>query len=563
MATNADPWRTLGLAPGATQDEIRRAYRRLAKLNHPDAAGDAALPRFLAIQAAYDQLAGPGRIRRVGARPPSRATDPGPAGEPREPWRADPGRARASGRADGRRTPGARPSGAAPRPRSTGAGATGPGTSGAGGPGAPASGAAGGATPRPGPGQGPAGHRTGSRATGTDAGSGAGTGPGATGAGPGPAGESTSGRGRRSSGRRRPANTATPGSTSYEGADREPFEPGWSGATWYGASSGTYWTINPKEYADPRKHGPEYQARARRARDGWILDEPGETAADDRPAESEADGPTAADDGGAAGSATSDAAAPDARTHANGHRPPADAPSRDDVRQPEPPPFARARTSERPGGRRHRPDGHGHPADPSARAAGETTAPAPGPDAARASEPRPIGPRWADQAGSYSPGDPGRGGPPAAGLHSWIEQPPDASGFRGPLLRRPTTPAGRLAMALLGWPPLGVFAAAAIDQSTGCGRYAASCPEISSPGTWIVQAAILLLLLALPVVAAWSAHGTIATLVIGVPSSIALSAAGGTNVREMSGPILLSVLALAYLIGVAYAAVVGRRPALT
>jgi hypothetical protein len=117
-------------------------------------------------------------------------------------------------------------------------------------------------------------------------------------------------------------------------------------------------------------------------------------------------------------------------------------------------------------------------------------------------------------------------------------------------------------MALLGWPPLGVFAAAAIDQSTGCGRYAASCPEISSPGTWIVHAAILLLLLALPAVAAWSAHGTIATLVIGVPSSIALSAAGGTNVRETSGPILLSVLALAYLIGVVYAAVVGRRPAL-
>jgi hypothetical protein len=25
--------------------------------------------------------------------------------------------------------------------------------------------------------------------------------------------------------------------------------------------SGTYWTVNPKEYADPRKHGPEYTAR--------------------------------------------------------------------------------------------------------------------------------------------------------------------------------------------------------------------------------------------------------------------------------------------------------------
>ena len=42
-------------------------------------------------------------------------------------------------------------------------------------------------------------------------------------------------------------------------------EPSWAGATWYGDSSGTYWTVNPKEYADPRKHGPEYLARARRA----------------------------------------------------------------------------------------------------------------------------------------------------------------------------------------------------------------------------------------------------------------------------------------------------------
>jgi hypothetical protein len=116
-------------------------------------------------------------------------------------------------------------------------------------------------------------------------------------------------------------------------------------------------------------------------------------------------------------------------------------------------------------------------------------------------------------------------------------------------------------MALLGWPPLGVFAAAAIDQSTGCGRYAASCPEISSPGTWIVHAAILLLLLAVPAVAAWSAHGTIAALVAGIPSAIELSAAGGTNVREQSGPILLGALAIAYLLGVAYAIVIERRSA--
>jgi len=81
MAPDADPYRTLGLPRDATLDEVRRAYRRLAKANHPDAAGEAALPRFLAIQAAYDLIAGPeARGRRPGAARPA---------APRRPWDAD------------------------------------------------------------------------------------------------------------------------------------------------------------------------------------------------------------------------------------------------------------------------------------------------------------------------------------------------------------------------------------------------------------------------------------------------------------------------------------------
>ncbi|HEY4752503.1 MAG TPA: hypothetical protein VIH37_04400, partial [Candidatus Limnocylindrales bacterium] len=60
--------------------------------------------------------------------------------------------------------------------------------------------------------------------------------------------------------------TARPGSTTYDEA-KQPLDPSWAGGEWYGASSGRYWTINPREYADPRKHGPEYQERARRAAD--------------------------------------------------------------------------------------------------------------------------------------------------------------------------------------------------------------------------------------------------------------------------------------------------------
>jgi hypothetical protein len=78
----------------------------------------------------------------------------------------------------------------------------------------------------------------------------------------GPAGNRTA---DGASARRRTTRKATLGSTSYDDAVQEPFEPEWQGASWYGRASGTYWTVNPKEYADPRKHGPEYQERARRA----------------------------------------------------------------------------------------------------------------------------------------------------------------------------------------------------------------------------------------------------------------------------------------------------------
>src|SRR3954469_13860439 len=100
MAAGSDPWRTLGLAPGASLDEVRRAYRRLAKANHPDAAGEAALPRFLAIQAAYEQIAG------------SRPDRPGQARQPSRPSAADSDRAGATHRAYGAR--GRRPRPGAP-----------------------------------------------------------------------------------------------------------------------------------------------------------------------------------------------------------------------------------------------------------------------------------------------------------------------------------------------------------------------------------------------------------------------------------------------------------------
>jgi len=185
VTSRGDPYRALGLPPGASLADVKRAYRLLVKRNHPD-AGEGSLERFLEIQAAYEALlqGGPAVAR------------PRPAGpEPTRP-------------------PGRRPA----QPGQRGSRAS-----------------AGSAPPGP--------VRDGARS--------------GRGSGDGPAGE----RGRRG----RDPRKATLGSTTYDGAG-EATEPAWDGADWYGPASGTYWTLNPKEYADPRKHGPEYLARARAAR---------------------------------------------------------------------------------------------------------------------------------------------------------------------------------------------------------------------------------------------------------------------------------------------------------
>jgi hypothetical protein len=83
-------------------------------------------------------------------------------------------------------------------------------------------------------------------------------------------------------------------------------EPEWHGASWYGPTSGTYWTINPREYADPRKHGPEYLARTRR---GSV---PG-----DRPPDADRTQSPAADASADEGSGQ---APPPRARHASGHR---------------------------------------------------------------------------------------------------------------------------------------------------------------------------------------------------------------------------------------------------
>ncbi|PJJ54485.1 J domain-containing protein [Hymenobacter chitinivorans] len=99
-------YHTLGVDEQATPDDIRRAYRRLVLLTHPDRTTDpAAHQRFLRINEAYDVLSNPARRRgydalleasRTPLPPPPPRTAPGspPQGRPYRPATANPPRQR-------------------------------------------------------------------------------------------------------------------------------------------------------------------------------------------------------------------------------------------------------------------------------------------------------------------------------------------------------------------------------------------------------------------------------------------------------------------------------------
>jgi hypothetical protein len=471
-----DPYRTLGLAPGAPMAEVKRAYRRLAKAFHPDSAGEAALPRFLAIHEAYEAIR-TGRPMAPGRRAASTSTS---TSNPTDgaPWRADPDRARAA-REQARRRAGAAGAGAG-----TTSGASGPrstGTSGTRG--------------KPGP-------------SGSSGSSGR-TGSGREGGGPG-AGRAAGGGSR---GGRRHVRKATLGSTSYDEArdPRDPNDPSWSGAAWYGPSTGEYWIINPREYADPRKHGPEYQSRARRMAEAAAAGAPMDAEADLEPeAVAGAEFP-GEDDGPAVGAA----AASRPKTNAS-------------ARRADPRSFpGRAAEHARPAGR----------AEPLARPERPRSGWQP---AARS---RSQGATWALDPRSIRADARSRGR---------RTLPRDLIG--GPA----DDPIRRLGIALVAWPPIGLAAAAAIGDVTGCAVYSADCGGTEPLLPWLAQAVILGLLLLLPPVARVLAGGAIGVLFALVPLTAFLVAVGGTGAPQ-AGFALAFMLALAWLVGVAWAIALTRR----
>jgi molecular chaperone DnaJ len=57
----SDPYKVLGLSPGASDEEVKAAYRKLAKKYHPDLnpGNERAAARMNEINAAYDQIKNP------------------------------------------------------------------------------------------------------------------------------------------------------------------------------------------------------------------------------------------------------------------------------------------------------------------------------------------------------------------------------------------------------------------------------------------------------------------------------------------------------------------------
>ena len=84
-----DPYQTLGVTPGASDEEVHRAYRRLVQLHHPDHNNGSAesARRFEEVQEAYGRITA---LRRSAGTSTTRQREQAPPPPPRPAPEPDP-----------------------------------------------------------------------------------------------------------------------------------------------------------------------------------------------------------------------------------------------------------------------------------------------------------------------------------------------------------------------------------------------------------------------------------------------------------------------------------------
>lgn len=117
-------------------------------------------------------------------------------------------------------------------------------------------------------------------------------------------------------------------------------------------------------------------------------------------------------------------------------------------------------------------------------------------------------------------------------------------------------------LALVGWPPIGLAIVALVGELSGCGRFAAACGADTvgtfGAATWLVQLAVVAVLLALPRLARVAAAGSIGLLAASIPVAVFLSAIGGARDPATASILLVALLAAAWLVGVVVQVVSGQ-----
>ncbi len=118
----------------------------------------------------------------------------------------------------------------------------------------------------------------------------------------------------------------------------------------------------------------------------------------------------------------------------------------------------------------------------------------------------------------------------------------------------------RFLVAFLGWPGIAVAIGTPVSDATGCSSYSASCPDALVPILLALNVAILLVLYALPPLAAVAAFASLGAIAVAIPVGLVLSVGSGPRTPETADLLRIAV-AVAYLVAFAGAAWwLARRP---